>query len=124
MNTCLRKGVDYALIEVCFYDNTSDMNLYNKNKDKVAQAIADGIIDGFGLDASKPANTTTTKATVVNCNYLNVRKTPNGIEILGTVRGGSTVYIIGSGKDSDGDTWHKVQAGSLIGYVWPKYIAK
>ena len=112
----------YALIETCFYDNASDMDIYKKNKDKVAQAIARGIIDRFGLDSSKGSNIV--KGTVVVCSYLNVRSTPNGKPIVGVLKAGSTVYIIGEGKDSDGDTWYKVQAGSIVGYVWPKYIAK
>lgn len=122
MNTAYKKGVDYALIEVCFYDNHADMSVYKPNKNAVAKAIVKGIVDEFGLDASKDSGLV--KGTVVNCNYLNVRKTPNGTVILGTVKGGSTVYILGEGKDSDGDIWYKVQAGAMVGYVWPKYIAR
>lgn len=47
MKTCLDLGIDYALLETCFYDNVEDMNLYKK--DKVADAVAQGIIEGFGL---------------------------------------------------------------------------
>lgn len=49
MSTALSCGVDYALVEVCFYDNHWDMLLYSDNKAAVAQAIADGITVGFGL---------------------------------------------------------------------------
>lgn len=49
MNTAYKLGIDYALIETCFYDNKNDMELYQKNKNAVAFAIADGIIDKFGL---------------------------------------------------------------------------
>lgn len=50
MNICKgSQDVSYALIETCFIDNVSDMKLYEANKDKVAQAIADGIIEGFCL---------------------------------------------------------------------------
>lgn len=123
MNSCYNRGVDYALLETCFYDSASDMALYKKNKDKVAQAIANGIVDKFGLKSNNAGNTAT-KAKVVNCTELNVRAVPNGKPIIGEVKGGSTVYIIGTGKDSDGDVWYKVQAGSYIGYVWTAYIAK
>lgn len=56
MNTALRKGVDYALIEVCFYDSAADLAIYQPNKGKIAQAIAGGIADAFGLTgtASQP----------------------------------------------------------------------
>ena len=121
MNTCLRKGIDYALIEVCFYDSIADMAIYNKNKNGIASGIAKGIIDRFGLDTSK-GNSDLVKGTVVGCSALNVRSNPNGKTIVGVIAGGSTVYIIGEGKDSDGDTWYKVQAGSMVGFVWTKYI--
>ena len=57
MNTALRKGVDYALIEVCFYDSAADLAIYQPNKSKIAQAIATGIADAFGLTgtASQPS---------------------------------------------------------------------
>lgn len=60
-------------------------------------------------------------ATVTGCKALNIRKTPNGA-VLTSVSAGAVLDVIGSGKDSDGDTWAKVQHGSLTGYVWPKYI--
>ena len=60
-------------------------------------------------------------ATVVNCSALNVRKTPNGA-VAATIRKGDVVQITGSGKDSDGDTWTKIQCGKISGFVWPKYI--
>lgn len=47
MNKIFRLGKDYALLETCFIDNASDMAKYNV--DKVATAIADGIISGFKL---------------------------------------------------------------------------
>ena len=57
MSTALSLGVDYALIETCFYDSLHDMGIYNANKDAVAHAIAGGIVEGFGLGKaeSKPA---------------------------------------------------------------------
>jgi N-acetylmuramoyl-L-alanine amidase len=57
MATALSLGVDYALIETCFYDNAGDMAIYNANKDGIAHAIAGGIVEGFGLGKveSKPA---------------------------------------------------------------------
>ena len=54
MRTCYNKGIDYALLETCFFDNRDDMELYKANKVKVAYAIASGIIDGFGLKMKAP----------------------------------------------------------------------
>ena len=125
MNTALRLGVDYALIEVCFYDSAADLALYRKKQKETARAIAGGIIDKFGLKAgdtgSSSGQAESRNAVVTGCSSLNVRRTPNG-SVLGTVKGGSALKITGIGKDSDGDVWYKVTAGSLRGYVWPKYI--
>lgn len=55
MDTCLKLGIDYALLETCFYDNTEDMNLYKANKTKVADAIVKGIVKEFGLKSGLQA---------------------------------------------------------------------
>ena len=52
MNYIFNKGKDYALIETCFITNKSDMAIYNA--DRVADSIARGIIEGFGLKAPEP----------------------------------------------------------------------
>lgn len=49
MQTCLDIGVDYALLETCFFDKVADMNLYKARKVQVADAITKGIVDSFGL---------------------------------------------------------------------------
>ena len=38
-----------ALLEVCFIDSKSDMATYLSNTDKIAQDIAYGILEGFGV---------------------------------------------------------------------------
>lgn len=55
MRTCYNLGIDYALLETCFYDNVDDMKLYQANKEKVANAIVTGIVDAFGLVKKTPA---------------------------------------------------------------------
>ena len=44
-----RQGVSSALLEVCFIDDADDMRLYQTKKSAVIKAIANGIIEGFGL---------------------------------------------------------------------------
>ncbi len=125
MNTALRLGIDYALIEVCFYDSAADLALYRQKKDAVAQAIANGIIDRFGLKSGSSGTTSGQSAktvTVTGCTALNIRTAPNGPIVAETVEAGTVLEVTGSGKDSDGDTWMQVRHGSLTGYVWPKYI--
>ena len=38
-----------SLMEVCATDVPSDMNIFNNNKNKIAKAIAHGIVEGLGL---------------------------------------------------------------------------
>lgn len=45
-------GTSSCLLETCFIDDADDMALYLKDKSAVAKAIADGIVEGFGLSAS------------------------------------------------------------------------
>jgi len=44
-----KAGVSAALVEICFIDDRDDMNIYNAKKDAIAQAVANGVISGFGL---------------------------------------------------------------------------
>ena len=49
-----RAGVSSALLETCFIDSESDMDTYENDTDGVVQAIADGIIEAFGLGGDTP----------------------------------------------------------------------
>lgn len=57
-------GVSACLLEVCFVDDGDDMALYEKTKEKTAQAIALGVAEGFGLRKEK-AEMTAEEAIVV-----------------------------------------------------------
>lgn len=48
-----KQGVSSALLEVCFIDDADDIWLYQKKKNEVVKAIANGIIKGFGLEEEK-----------------------------------------------------------------------
>ena len=50
MGYVVNHGISHALIETCFIDDADDMALYEQRFDEVAQAIADGIAEGFGLE--------------------------------------------------------------------------
>lgn len=43
------QGVSSALLEVCFIDSASDVNTYQNRKSDIANAIVNGIAEGFGL---------------------------------------------------------------------------
>ena len=70
INTVKSMGISGALLETCFIDNKSDMEIYQKNKNKVAQAICDGIVSGFGLKknstSTNNAQTTSKPETTTN----------------------------------------------------------
>ena len=107
MNTAFKKGVDYALLETCFYDNVSDLLKYRKSPEKVASAISDGIITKFGLKKT---------VKIVNCENLNYRKSPNGA-IVGQYNSGDKIVVYETQPDSDGDLWYRTDQG----YIWPTY---
>lgn len=49
MNNCVGIGTSYALLETCFITNKSDVEFYLNNYEQVAQAVLEGILEGFGL---------------------------------------------------------------------------
>ncbi len=51
-----KRGVSHALIETCFIDDKDDMELYGRQFDAIARAIADGVAEGFGMEV--PADET------------------------------------------------------------------
>ena len=59
INYAKRQGVSSALIETCFISNQSDMQTYNAKFDKVCEAIAKGIVEGFDIKYVVANNTTT-----------------------------------------------------------------
>ena len=80
MNRCKKsQGISHALVETCFIDDADDMKVYNKNKDAVVNAIAQGIITGFKLKAKQPIVATpadTSYKVKVNTGCLLIRKAP------------------------------------------------
>lgn len=49
INYCKSKGISSALLETCFIDDADDMKIYASKKDRIAEAITNGIVQGFGL---------------------------------------------------------------------------
>ena len=45
-----KRGVSHALVETCFIDDKDDMTLYASKFNQIAQAIADGVAEGFGKE--------------------------------------------------------------------------
>jgi len=49
INYCKNRGISSALLETCFIDDADDMKIYASKKELIAEAIANGIAEGFGL---------------------------------------------------------------------------
>ncbi|HIR27317.1 MAG TPA: N-acetylmuramoyl-L-alanine amidase [Candidatus Choladousia intestinigallinarum] len=47
--TCQKQGVSYGLLETAFIDDKDDMKFYNSNKNKMAKAVANAILNYFDL---------------------------------------------------------------------------
>lgn len=72
MNICKGKqGVSYALIETCFIDDIDDMKLYALNKTNIVNAIANGMIQGFGLQKKNDADMFTDISDCYGRNHIN-----------------------------------------------------
>ena len=114
-------GVEHGVIRQLAQGNEVDViEEYKNGWAKINIVGQKGYVNAHYLDIADRGSSVQT-ATVVNCAALNIRKTPNGA-VSATIHKGGTVQIIGSGKDSDGDTWTKIQCGKISGFVWPKYI--
>ncbi len=48
IRTCWEKGVSADLIEICFLTNKSDFEIYQRNKEKIASALAKSVVLAFG----------------------------------------------------------------------------
>lgn len=78
MNLCTNAGTSYCLIETCFIDSNRDMTVYETNKQKVAEAILRGVVEGFGLnrlDASRLWK-------VFSCDFKSVYEADSASEIF------------------------------------------
>lgn len=74
IQTAKNQGVSGALLEMCFIDNASDMKIYEANKNKIADAIVDGIAVGFGLKKGTTAPQTQKPAPKPMTNIVQVAK--------------------------------------------------
>lgn len=50
VRTCWEKGVSADLLEICFLTNKKDFETFSENKEKIAEAIARAIIEGYKVE--------------------------------------------------------------------------
>jgi N-acetylmuramoyl-L-alanine amidase len=114
INTAKSAGVSSALLEVCFIDDADDMKIYTANKPKIAQAIADGIIDEFGLKKSEFIP----YIVRIKANKLNVRKYPGVLHpIVTKVKKNEAYTII---EEQNG--WGRLK--SKVGWIKLSYTTR
>ena len=105
------------LIEVCFVDTHSDVNLYNSiGADKISTAIVNGIIGDIKTTAS-----TTTELPYkvkVTATALNVREEPNTRAHITTVIKQNEVYTIVGVRNN----WGRLKSGA--GWICLNYVKK
>ena len=49
INYCKNRGVSSALVETCFISNKDDMQTYKSKLNQICEAMAKGIVEGFGM---------------------------------------------------------------------------
>lgn len=123
LNVRMGPSIGYKVVRQLANGNEVDViALYSNGWAKINIVGTIGYVSADYLSISSSNNNSTNKVQVSGCSVLNIRKGPNSKEIVCQVKSGTMLIMVGSGKDSDGDTWTKVQIGDVIGYVWPKYI--
>ena len=50
VRTCWEKGVSADLLEICFLTNKKDFKTFTENKERIAEAIARSIIEGYKVE--------------------------------------------------------------------------
>lgn len=128
-NAVRKAGASHTLFETCFITNADDMNRLNNNIDAVAQAIAYGIMDGFGL-RKQPTPTPAFTPYVVKVDVskiydheLNIRQQPTAKSaITGVIRETMSLTIVAEEKDENGATWGKLKSGA--GWISLAYTIK
>lgn len=113
INSAKRKGVSSALIEVCFIDNASDIQIYQNNKDQICNLISEGIIEGFGLKEGNYTNNTNNQ---VKEEFEMAKTYQNGSTKETVYSDSSCTNVIGSLN-----TWEKCEC---IGTANGRYIVK
>lgn len=122
-NACRSQGVSHCLLEVCFITSKADMDRLNSMLAQTAQAIADGIAEGFRLKEQSIPNTSLSGsgiATAAARESINVRSRPDVTgDSIGVVYGGQAVEVLE--KLSSG--WLKiVWPGAAAGYAYTSNV--
>ena len=103
-NTVKAQGISHALLEICFIDDGDDMSFYMANTQKLANAVAKGIVQGFKLSASYSV-----KVSIPN---LNIRKDPDVRSQRMGYTGIGTFTIVEEASGYGATKWGKLKSGA------------
>ena len=70
VRTCWEAGVSADLLEICFLTNKKDFETFTKNKEKVAEAIARAICEGYKIEWKPEEVTKPSKPSEENGKYF------------------------------------------------------
>ena len=124
-NRCKAQGVSHGLLETFFITNKEDVAWYFANRDKIAEEIVQGIIEGFGL-VEETSNYVNWIGTVVNCKELNVR-TGAGMKYqsIRTVKAGINIEVFDEEYEGPNKKWYHVKiCNDVLGWVYSGYIKR
>ena len=143
INRAKIKGADSCLLEVCFIDDADDMDIYTKNKDNIAKAIALGIVKTYLLKKKATSSNTkkaTKKKTVaaaksfskafagkykVTTESTSLRLSPGKEDdIIVSIKKGEIANCYGYYTHADGVNWLLVEYKGNVGYCSVKHLTK
>lgn len=123
------QGVSHGLFETCFLSDWDDMDWYQKNKEKIAQAYIKGLMIGFGLSGENTSAESTSSGnltyvgtgigTAVSLDVIHIRSGA-GTEhpSYGTIGKGTAVEVLGLLSNG----WFQiVWPGAGSGYAYTSY---
>lgn len=112
-NRCKEQGVSHGLLETCFISNAEDCNWYFANKDAIAAAIVDGIVDGFGLEKGEQESTFKPYMVKVTDSALNIRKGPGtNKDIVGSITDNGSYTIVEEADGPGSKKWGRLLSGA------------
>lgn len=118
------------LIEVCFVDDKDDVELYQKNVDKISKAIAEALINKKIEDKPKSNNTVNTNKSKNNSFKVKVKvkelnyRSGAGTEykVKGSIKDKGTYTIIKTAKSKDGGNWGQLKSKAGWINISSKYV--
>lgn len=116
------QGVSHAVLETCFITDRDDVDWYLVNKSKIANAIIQGIITGFKLNASQQSTFVPYMVKVTDP-ALNIRQQPTtDSAVVGSIRDFGTYTIVAESSGKGASKWGKLKSGA--GWISLDYVKR